>query len=182
LLADVPGDMLAAARSAGPSVGRRPPGRARGRSGRPWQGIAAAACLAAVAGAAGGFWLAPRDGAAQPAALTLSGSNPAVHMTATAALTATSWGTSIQLRLTGAPLNVPCRLIVRSRTGVSEVAGGLGCLGPGSDQRPGQCCLAAIRHRQPPDRDRGRGAGHDQRQHGQEIAGGGRHTRNLKMP
>lgn len=32
-------------------------------------------------------------------------------------------GTSIQLRLRGVPLNVQCRLIVRSRTGTAEVAG-----------------------------------------------------------
>ena len=42
---------------------------------------------------------------------------------ATAALTATSWGTSIQLSLRGLPLNVPCRLIVHSRTGATEVSG-----------------------------------------------------------
>jgi hypothetical protein len=46
-----------------------------------------------------------------------------MHVSATAALTATSWGTSIQLRLRGLPLNVPCRLIVHSRTGASEVSG-----------------------------------------------------------
>jgi hypothetical protein len=84
---------------------------------------AVAACVAAAAGAAGGFWLAQAGGAARPATMTLSATNPATHTWATAALTATSWGTSIQLRLSGAPLNVPCRLIVRSRTGATEVAG-----------------------------------------------------------
>jgi len=46
-----------------------------------------------------------------------------MRVSATAALTATSWGTSIQLNLRGLPLNVRCRLIVHSRTGATEVAG-----------------------------------------------------------
>ena len=46
-----------------------------------------------------------------------------MHVSATAVLTATSWGTSIQLRLRGAPLNEPCRLIARSRAGATEVTG-----------------------------------------------------------
>jgi hypothetical protein len=46
-----------------------------------------------------------------------------MHVSATAVLTATSWGTSIQLRVRGAPLNVPCRLIARSRAGATEVTG-----------------------------------------------------------
>lgn len=95
---------------------RRPPGR-------PWRAVAAAVCLAAAAGLAVGFWLAPTGGARQPAGIVLSGANPALHVSATAVLTASSWGTIIQLRLRGAPLNVPCRLIVRSRAGAIEVAG-----------------------------------------------------------
>jgi hypothetical protein len=122
LLADVPDDMLAASPPPGLTAGM-PPGRERGRSGRPWRALAAAACVAAVAGASGGFLLAPRDTGSQPATVTLSAANLASHVTATAALTATPWGTSIQLELSGVPLNVPCRLIVRSRTGATEVAG-----------------------------------------------------------
>jgi hypothetical protein len=53
----------------------------------------------------------------------LTAANPATHVQAMAALTATSWGTSIQLRVLGIPLNQPCELIVRSRTGQTEVAG-----------------------------------------------------------
>jgi hypothetical protein len=53
----------------------------------------------------------------------MSAANPATHVSATAALTATSWGTRIRLRLRGLPLNVECHLIVRSRTGASEIAG-----------------------------------------------------------
>jgi hypothetical protein len=41
----------------------------------------------------------------------------------TITLTGTSWGTSIRLLAWGLPLNQPCRLIVRSRGGGTEVAG-----------------------------------------------------------
>jgi hypothetical protein len=86
--------------------------------------VAAAAAL----GAAGGFWLA-QPGASHPAAnsppaaITLSGANPATHVRVTVTLTGTSWGTSIRLLAWGLPLNQPCRLIVRSRTGGTEVTG-----------------------------------------------------------
>ena len=56
-------------------------------------------------------------------AITLSGANPATHVRVTVALTGTSWGTSIRLLAWGLPLNQPCRLIVRSRTGGTEVTG-----------------------------------------------------------
>jgi hypothetical protein len=121
LLAGVPDDMLA---------GRRPPGRAgqpdsdwpRGMSRRPWR-AAAAVCVAAAAGIAGGLWLAPTPPGLPPATVTLTASNATTHVKATADLTATSWGTSIRLRLRGVPLNVQCRLIVHSRSGAAEVAG-----------------------------------------------------------
>jgi hypothetical protein len=53
----------------------------------------------------------------------VAGANPATHVSATATLTATSWGTSIQLRVRGLPQNVECRLVVRSRAGQAEVSG-----------------------------------------------------------
>lgn len=121
LLADVPDDMLAVGRSSVP--GQLAPSRRRERARRPWKAMAAAACVAAAVGAVGGFWLAPRDAGSGPTTVTMSGTNPATHVIATAALTATSWGTSIELRINGVPLNVQCRLIVRSRTGATEVAG-----------------------------------------------------------
>jgi hypothetical protein len=105
------------------SAGRSAPVKPPGRPARTWRAVAMAASVAAIAGAAGGFWLAPRGASHRPATVTLSGANPALHVTATAALTATSWGTSIQLRVNGLPLNVPCRLIARSRTGATEVTG-----------------------------------------------------------
>jgi hypothetical protein len=141
LLAGVPGDLRPEGKLPGEAAGRAASAGARGRrhqgwpvvavapagtKGRPdrrWRVAAAAASAAAVAGAAGGFWLAPTGTAPRPATVTLSGANPAMHASATAALTATSWGTSIQLHLRGLPLNVPCRLIVHSRTGATEVAG-----------------------------------------------------------
>jgi len=107
---------------------RSPPAGAPARPGlmrRPWarprQAIAAGA---AAAVAAGGFWLAQRGPATVEApAIMASGSNPATHVRATVSLTGTSWGTSIRLVASGLPLNVPCRLIVRSRSGGTEVTG-----------------------------------------------------------
>ena len=122
LLASVPDDLLAAGQPPGSPASR--PALVRGPevSRRRWR-AAVAACVAAAAGAAGGFWLALPGAGQVPAAITLSAANPATHVSATAALTATSWGTSIQLRLRGLPLDVQCRLIVRSRTGATEVTG-----------------------------------------------------------
>jgi predicted anti-sigma-YlaC factor YlaD len=121
LLASVPVDMRAGQRRAGtagqPARVSRP-----GRPRRTWR-APAAVCAAAAAGVAGGWWLAPAGTGQPPAADVLSAANPATHVSATAALTATSWGTSIQLRLRGLPLNVQCRLIVRSQAGATEVAG-----------------------------------------------------------
>jgi hypothetical protein len=42
---------------------------------------------------------------------------------ATARLLATSWGTSIRLTVSGVPLNVRCRLVVRSIAGGTETTG-----------------------------------------------------------
>jgi hypothetical protein len=143
LLADVPSDLRPAGKLPGEAAGQAGPARRRSRAHRRWRVAAVtsartgdrpdrrwrvpaiAASVAAVAGAAGGFLLAPTETrtAPQPTTVTLSGANPGMHVTATAALTATSWGTSIQLNLRGLPLNVPCRLIVRSRTGATEVTG-----------------------------------------------------------
>jgi hypothetical protein len=138
LLADVPGDLRPAGKLPGAAAGQPAQPRSRprrvaaaapaGTGARPdrrWRIAAVAASVAAIAGAAGGFWLAPTGTGTgpRPATVTLSGANPGMRVTATAALTATSWGTSIQLNLRGLPLNVPCRLIVRSRTGATEVTG-----------------------------------------------------------
>lgn len=126
-LAPLPG-LLAAIpqtiREATPSPGRdaRPRRRAQAPDGirRRW---AAAAAAFVAAGVSGGLLLSSAVGRHQPALLTLTGSNPATHVSATATLTATSWGTSIQLQVRGVPENVECRLVVRSTGGTSEVSG-----------------------------------------------------------
>ncbi|HEU5418474.1 MAG TPA: zf-HC2 domain-containing protein [Streptosporangiaceae bacterium] len=112
-----------AGRPPGPGAPARP-GLVRRMWSRPWQAIAATAAAAAAAGVAGGIWLAQPEAATVAApAITASGANPATHVRATVSLTGTSWGTSIRLTASGLPLNVPCRLIVHSRTGDTEVTG-----------------------------------------------------------
>jgi Putative zinc-finger len=129
-----PGQAAAAGHSAqaGPPA---PAGRsfpARVRAGKDWarrawalrwRPLIAAAAVAAAVAAVGGFWLAQPGASPAPAAITLSGANPVTHVRVTVTLTGTSWGTSIQLVARGLPLNVPCSLIVASRTGVTEVTG-----------------------------------------------------------
>jgi Putative zinc-finger len=123
LLAGLPAGMRAQPDPQGLTAGQPAPAGARIRPARRWWAIATAACVATAAGTAGGIWLTAPGAAPRPATVTLSGTNPAMHVSATAVLTATSWGTSIRLRLRGAPLNVPCRLIARSRAGATEVTG-----------------------------------------------------------
>ena len=127
LLHDDPSPVRPRPASARPSPPAAPPaGNARRPAGRWRTGLGVAA--AAVLVAAGGIWLA-QPGAtgpahtAQSAALTLSSANPVTHVRVRATLTRTSWGTLIQLVAWGLPLNQPCRLIVRSRAGSTEVAG-----------------------------------------------------------
>ena len=99
-----------------------PPRRATGRDGiRLRWAAAAAACVAAV-GAGGGLWLSS-GGGRQPAGLTVAGADPATHVSATATLTPTEWGTSIQLRMRGLPENIECRLVIHSKNGRTEVSG-----------------------------------------------------------
>jgi hypothetical protein len=142
LLARVPVNLLridpAPARRDGraPVARITPAGQASARKARVpagrWRSVAGVPAAVAL-GAAGGFWLA-HLGASQPGtsqlaagppppAITLSGANPVTHVRVTLTMTGTSWGTSIRLLAQGLPLNQPCRLIVRSRTGGIEVAG-----------------------------------------------------------
>jgi hypothetical protein len=136
LLARVPAELVTAngtavgAASAPAGVahsGPVPSRRAGARIGsvRPRWAVALAAA-AAAGGLALGLVLAPaavsRPATVKPA-VVLSGASRLTHVYATAALTATSWGTSIQLRASGIPENVLCRLIVHSRSGATEVAG-----------------------------------------------------------
>jgi predicted anti-sigma-YlaC factor YlaD len=127
LLAGIPESMRDTARSPGSRArssgcqARRPARALRHGGTRLLWAAGATACLAAAAVTAG-FWLSS-GGGHHAAALTLAGTNPATHVSATATLTATSWGTSIQLQVSGLPENVECRLVVTSRTGRTEVTG-----------------------------------------------------------
>jgi hypothetical protein len=119
LLASLPDDMV----PDGIPGALSPSARAgRPETPRPWR-AKATVFAAAAASLAVGLWLWPSGTSQAPATVTLSESNPATHVAVTAALTATSWGTSIQLHLRGLPRNVDCRLIVRSHSGAVEVAG-----------------------------------------------------------
>ena len=135
LLAGIPESIRDTARSrVGPAWSRGRPAWSPGRPARrPERALrhggprlrwaaGAVACLAAAAVTAG-FWLSSGSGGQHGAALTLVGTNPATHVSATATLTETSWGASIQLQVSGLPENVECRLVVHSRTGRTEVSG-----------------------------------------------------------
>jgi hypothetical protein len=142
LLARVPASLIRADSPTASRLGRERAAEAirvrRTRAGKPsapmararpvhMRGIAAVAATAAL-GAAAGFWFA-QPGANQnpakvaPATVTLSGANPVTHVRVRVMLSATSWGTSIRLQASGLPLNQTCRLIVRSRSGATEIAG-----------------------------------------------------------
>lgn len=79
------------------------------------------AVAAAAVGIGLGLWLASPPGGSQAAVVTLSAANPATHVQATVTLTATGSGSSISLQADGLPLKQPCRLIIHSRSGGTEV-------------------------------------------------------------
>jgi len=100
----------------------RPPSAKNSRWGRIGGVLTALAASVAVAvGVVLGGSSRPVPG--EHRAVLLSGMNPASQVRVTAALRPSSWGTSIRLTISGAPLNVPCRLVVRSRAGGAETAG-----------------------------------------------------------
>jgi hypothetical protein len=108
-------------RPAQPSAGQPRPTPLTGRAKLAGIVTGLAACvavaLAVVVGAAG----PPGPNGHPP--VTLSGMNPVTHVRVTAALAPASWGTRIRLTIRGAPLNVRCRLVVRSRAGGTETTG-----------------------------------------------------------
>jgi hypothetical protein len=133
LLARVPAHLIRDGRAsehqpAGPTrQAAHAPARKERTAGGRWRGVAGVAAAGIILGGAG-VWLAQRvEGqpapAPPPAAVTLSGANPVTHVRVTISLTRTSWGAAIQLQASGLPLNQTCRLIVRDRSGGSEVAG-----------------------------------------------------------
>ena len=106
--------------------------RRAGRAGWPRGGRLAGALagLAAAAAAVVVMITGPWGGASttrpsghSPVPVTLSGTSQASHVHATARLLATTWGTRIRLTVRGVPLNVRCRLVVRSTAGGTETTG-----------------------------------------------------------
>src|SRR5215472_17313382 len=75
LLAGLPDDMRAQPDPPGRTARRPAPAGTRVRPARRWRAIAAAACVAAAAGTAGGIWLTNTGTAPRPATVTLSGTN-----------------------------------------------------------------------------------------------------------
>jgi hypothetical protein len=123
LLAAIPESIRERTQSPGRQARR--PRRALAHRGvrRRWAAAAATAAAFVAGGVSGGLWLSSGASGHQAAPLTLTGTDPATHVTATATLTATSWGSSIQLQVRGVPENVECRLVVRALNGRTEVSG-----------------------------------------------------------
>lgn len=121
LLAGIPESVRAAAPS--PALRAVPPTRARARGQITRRHLTVAAAVFLAAGTAGGLWASSGFGGHTAAAVTFTGADQATHVSATATLTATSWGSSIQLHVSGIPQNVVCRLVVRSVSGGTEVSG-----------------------------------------------------------
>jgi hypothetical protein len=120
LLAGIPESVRAVPQAPGRRAA--PPRRAPARGGtRRHLAVAAAACLAA--GVTGGVWLSSGSGERPATMLAFAGTDSATRVSATATVTATSWGSSIQLQVSGLPENVECRLVVRSAAGRTEVSG-----------------------------------------------------------
>ena len=92
--------------------------RARGRRALIAGALAAAA---AVTGVGVSLSMQSSQPAAVPSAVTVSATDPATHVTASAALVPGATGASIRLRLSGLPPAV-CRLVVHARDGRTETA------------------------------------------------------------
>jgi hypothetical protein len=95
--------------------------RTAGLAGSLVAGVASAALVAAAISGTFGGSSQTRPSGNPP--VTLSGVSRGSHVHATATLVATSWGTSIRLTVRGVPLNVRCRLVVRSLAGGTETTG-----------------------------------------------------------
>lgn len=90
--------------------------RARGR-----RVLIAGALAAALTGVGVSLSMQSSRPAAVPSAVTVSATDPATHVTASAALASGATGASIRLRLSGLPPAV-CRLVVHARDGHTETA------------------------------------------------------------
>lgn len=106
-------------------------GGARGRAAGAWRRrrvLAAAAVFLAACASAVFLLLGPasQDGSRQdgPApAATVKGTDPDTMVSASAALTPRSWGTEVELRLSGLPDDVRCVMVVHGRGGLKETGG-----------------------------------------------------------
>jgi hypothetical protein len=134
LLAGIPESVRAVPQAPGRRAAPPRQAPAHGRT-RRHLAVAAAACLAA--GVAGGVWLSSGSGERQATMLTFAGTDSVTRVSATATVTATSWGSSIQLQVSGLPENVECRLVVRSAAGRTEVSGAWDAWAKGPVSIPG---------------------------------------------
>ncbi len=97
----------------------------RARQVRRWRGLAAAAAVVLVAGAAGAAsWNALNPPAAGGAHWdTTSATNSTTHVSATIRYTAMSWGTAVDTQVHGLPENVRCNLVVTDMAGQKVIGG-----------------------------------------------------------
>jgi anti-sigma factor RsiW len=102
---------------------------ARRTAGRWWGIVAAAAAvvLAAAVGVTGAHILARGTPAPQQIAVgrleTVSAYNPQTHVSAVVSYKSTSWGTMMDVRVTGVPAGTTCQLWVVNRDGTTSPAG-----------------------------------------------------------
>jgi len=125
-LADEPDDELAGSEMPSDQVLESLLARtSRARQTRRWRGLAAAAAVVLVAGAAGAATWSALNPAATPSAHwdTSAAANAATHVSATVRYTAKSWGTAVDTQVHGLPDNVRCSLVVTDTAGQKVVAG-----------------------------------------------------------
>jgi anti-sigma factor RsiW len=104
----------------------------RVRQARRWRGLAAAAAVVLVAGAAGAAgWNALHHAAeggadsAVPAHFTsATATNPATHVAATVRYAAQDWGTVLDTRVQNVPTGARCQLVITDSSGHTTVVGG----------------------------------------------------------
>jgi predicted anti-sigma-YlaC factor YlaD len=99
----------------------------RARQVRRWRGLAAAAAVVLVAGAAGAASWSALNPPAVPVAIahwdSSSAANAATNVSATIRYTARSWGTAVDTQVDGVPEGVRCSLVVTDAAGQKVVAG-----------------------------------------------------------
>jgi hypothetical protein len=102
------------------------------RTARRWRAVAAAAAaviIAVAGGAAGARLLAPGGHAEPPPRVSATAevsraTNPRTHVSAVIRYSATSWGTRMDVRVTGIPYGTSCQMWVVNSAGLRLPAGG----------------------------------------------------------